>query len=156
MAALEVGMLAPGFESEDHKGNPVKLQDFHHKQPVVLVFFPKDDTPGCTKQLCGLRDHDQAMSEAGIALFAISFESADEHQNFATKYSLPMPFLMDMDQRIGKAYGVAKEYKPGTFFPERKTFVINREGIISGIIHEASIDFENHWQQIQEILQKST
>src|SRR5580658_6089675 len=104
---LKVGDVAPPFSTDAVVGGqstPVKLSDYHGRK-VVLYFYPKDGTPGCTKEACSFRDGYQHLQRWGIVLFGCSIDSADNHRAFARKYSLPFPLLIDPDNKIAKAYG---------------------------------------------------
>jgi len=124
---LAVGARAPDFELPDADGRTVQLADFRGKQAVVLYFYPKDDTPGCTKEACSFRDHYEDFSEAGAEVIGVSSDSGDSHHRFAKKHRLPFLLLSDQGGVVRKRYGV-----PATLglLPGRVTFVIDREGIV--------------------------
>lgn len=149
MSTPTVGQPAPDFETTDDSGNPVKLADFKGKQPVALVFFPKDDTPGCTKEMCNLRDNQSALDEAGVKAFGVSFEDQAAHTAFRQKYGLSTPILMDTERKLGEAYGSTMIYE-GQVYPARKTFVIGTDGNLKAAIEK--VDVENHAQQILDAL----
>lgn len=135
MTHLEAGQPAPDFKAEDQKGNPVKLSDYRGKK-VVLYFYPKDNTPGCTAEACSFRDHYELLIKKGFEVIGVSADSAKKHQNFTEKYSLPFPLIPDTEREIIEAYGVwgEKKFMGRTFDGiSRETFVIDEEGKIAKI-----------------------
>ncbi len=124
---LAVGDPAPDFELPDAAGRPVKLSDWRGQKAVVLYFYPKDDTPGCTKEACTFRDSYEDFQEAGAEVIGVSSDSGASHQAFAKKHRLPFTLLSDASGALRKKYGV-----PATLglLPGRVTFVIDREGIV--------------------------
>jgi thioredoxin-dependent peroxiredoxin len=128
---LKVGDVAPAFSTDAVQGDqstPVKLSDYRGRK-VVLYFYPKDGTPGCTKEACSFRDGYQHLQRWGIVLFGCSIDSADNHRAFARKYSLPFPLLIDPDNKIAKAYG-ADNGIPILGLDRRVTYVIGEDGRI--------------------------
>jgi peroxiredoxin Q/BCP len=101
---VEVGKAAPAFTLPDAAGKPVSLQDFKGKD-VILYFYPKDDTPGCTKEACGFRDAWADLQKRGVVVLGVSPDGAAAHQKFAAKYELPFPLLSDVDKQVMTAYG---------------------------------------------------
>jgi thioredoxin-dependent peroxiredoxin len=124
---IEVGKPAPDFELHADDGRTVKLSDLRGK-PVVLYFYPKDDTPGCTAQACGIRDSYGEFRARGAEVFGISIDDETSHQAFREKYHLPFTLLADPNSEAGKAYGVTREDKP---WFERSTFVIDADGNVA-------------------------
>ena len=128
----EPGTLAPDFEGATAPGATLRLSDLRG-QWVALYFYPKDDTPGCTKQACNLRDHTSALTDAGVAVVGVSGDSTESHDRFASKYDLPFPLVADPDREVQDAYGV---YGPKSFYGKtvigvkRTTFLIDPEGVI--------------------------
>lgn len=122
---LSVGTTAPDFTAKDHEGNEVRLSDFKGKNNVVLIFYPKDDTPVCTAQLCEARDAKEALERANVKVFGINTDSADSHKRFAEKHQLSFPLLVDADKTIIRAYGVK-----GMLFIQRTVYGIDKEGQI--------------------------
>jgi peroxiredoxin Q/BCP len=124
---LKPGDRAPEFELPDAQGKTTRLADFRGKKPVVVYFYPKDDTPGCTKESCAFRDQYEDFTAAGAEVIGISSDSAESHAKFASKYKLPFTLLSDRGGAVRKAYGV-----PATLglLPGRVTYVIDREGTI--------------------------
>ncbi len=130
--ALKAGDPAPDFETVDEQGNPVSLKDFRGKR-VVLYFYPKDNTPGCTTQACAYRDHQTDLEEQNAVVLGVSGDSAKSHQSFKSRFALPFPLLLDQDHKIAETYGVRREKQLyGRKFPGivRSHFVIDEEGRI--------------------------
>jgi peroxiredoxin Q/BCP len=126
------GDPAPPFEGTDQNGDTVRLADFAGR-PLALYFYPKDDTPGCTKQACNLRDHTGALAEAGVAVVGVSADSVESHERFADKYDLPFPLLADPDRDILEAYGAWGEknlYGKKSMGIKRTTFLIGPDGTV--------------------------
>lgn len=136
MTHLKVGDRAPEINAIDQSNNPVSLSALKGKK-VVLYFYPKDDTPGCTAQACDLRDNYKLLQEKGYEIIGVSADTLAKHQKFTDKYSLPFPLIPDTEKEVINAYGVwgmkkfmGREYEG----IHRETFVINEEGIIENII----------------------
>ena len=139
---LDVGMKAPDFTLEDKDGRRVSLADFLGKQ-VVLYFYPKDNTPGCTRQACAFAAAYHAFREKGIEVVGISKDSVTSHQKFAEKYDLPFILLSDPDLTAIKAYGVWQEkklYGKLSFGVVRTTFLIDEKGMIRRIMPKVKPD----------------
>jgi peroxiredoxin Q/BCP len=126
------GEPAPDFELTSDAGKRVRLSDLRGR-PVVLYFYPKDDTPGCTKQACGLRDVYGDFRERGVEIFGISADDEASHAGFREKYQLPFTLLADPDKEAGAAYGVVRDDSP---YFERSTFVVDEEGKIARIMRK--------------------
>lgn len=134
--ALNVGDIAPAFEGKDQDGNPIKLETYKGKK-VILYFYPKDDTKGCTQQACNLRDNYEALQKEGYVLLGVSVDDEKSHQKFIKKYELPFPLIADTDKKIVEAYGVWQEksmYGKKYMGTVRTTFLIDEQGKISAII----------------------
>lgn len=132
MAKLQAGDMAPDFETVDDAGKSVKLSDYRG-QRVVLYFYPKDDTPGCTKQACGFRDSYPDVQEQNAVVLGVSPDDEASHVKFKNKYSLPFPLLVDEDHSISEAYGVWGEksmYGKKYMGVTRSHFVIDEAGKI--------------------------
>lgn len=141
---LAVGTDAPSFTVKDTNGNTVSLSDFAGKT-VVMYFYPKDDTPGCTKQACSFRDNYTTYQGKDIVVLGVSMDDEASHQQFTDKYSLPFPLLADTEGRITKAYDVE-----GGGYAKRVTYVIDGSG---KIIHvDAAVNTANHAQDILAVL----
>lgn len=152
MAELSEGMKAPDFQGTDQQGKPVSLGDLKGKR-VILYFYPKDNTPGCTAEACNLRDNYRELKDRGFVVLGVSADSEKSHQNFIAKYDLPFNLISDTGKNVLKAYGAwgikkmyGKEYE-GIL---RKTFVIDEEGRIMKIFDK--VDTKNHTRQILEAL----
>jgi peroxiredoxin Q/BCP len=148
-AATDVteGTKAPGFEARDQNGALIRLADFQGKSAVVLYFYPKDDTPGCTAQACSLRDGFGAIQATGAVILGVSADTSQSHMAFATKFHLPFSLLEDPDKRIMKAYGVKM---PLLGFAKRVTFLIDRQGIVRKVITDTRT--KDHDQQVLALL----
>lgn len=145
---LKVGDKAPDFTVNDHDGNPVKLSGFRGKK-IVLYFYPKDMTPGCTAEACNLRDHYRTMVKHGYEILGVSSDSERSHAKFVEKEKLPFRLLADTQKTIHEAYGTWIEksmYGRKYMGTARVTFLINEKGIIEDIIEK--VDTKNHVQQI--------
>lgn len=130
MAELKVGDVAPDFETVDDSGKPVKLSEFRGKR-VVLYFYPKDDTPGCTAQACGFRDKYADIEAKNAVVLGVSTDDVDSHQKFKAKYGLNFPLLVDRDHSIAEAYGVwgERSFAGRTYMGvSRSHFVIDESG----------------------------
>ena len=144
----QVGDKAPPLKGTDQDGKSVQLSDFIGKK-VALCFYPKDNTPGCTSEVCNLRDNFVALTRAGYILFGISSDSAQSHQNFVQKQQLPFKLIADVDKSIHIQYGTWVEksmYGRKFMGTARITFIIDEKGIISKVIQK--VDTKNHSQQI--------
>jgi peroxiredoxin Q/BCP len=143
---VEEGKPAPDFELESDSGETVKLSDLRG-QPVVLYFYPKDDTPGCTRQASGIRDAYGEFERAGAKVFGISADTQASHERFKSKYALPFTLLADPEHKLGEPYGVAQEGKNSY---ERSTFVIDADGNVSRILRR--VDPDSHAGEVLEAL----
>src|ERR1041385_637962 len=121
----KVGDKAPNFEAKDQDGKTVKLSDFAGKQTVLLYFYPKDDTPGCTKEACGFRDRLDDLKKQGVAVLGVSRDDAESHKKFIAKESINFPLLVDTDGKITEAYGAGME---GKKMSRRVSFLIDKDG----------------------------
>ncbi|UZR93977.1 thioredoxin-dependent thiol peroxidase [Chondrinema litorale] len=146
--ALEIGQKAPEFEAKDQDGNTIKLSDYKGEK-VVLYFYPKDNTPGCTAQACNLRDNYDALIKQGYQVIGVSSDSEKSHKKFIEKHELPFPLIADTEKEVHNLYGTwgeknmyGRKYM-GTF---RTTFVIDEEGNISEIIKK--VKTKEHTDQI--------
>lgn len=139
---LKEGDAAPDFSTQDSDGNPVKLSDFAGRK-VVLYFYPKDDTPGCTKEACSFRDSDAVYKEHGITVLGVSLDDGDSHKAFAEKFDLPFTLLADTDHSVSEAYGVygEQEWKGNKYMGvARKTFLIDEAGKLKKIFDTVDVD----------------
>jgi len=145
---LNIGDKAPDFEGKDQNGNTVKLSDFEGKK-VVLYFYPKDNTPGCTAQACNLRDNYSQLQQQGYEVIGISTDSEKSHQNFIGKFELPFTLIADTDKKIVEAFGVWQEksmYGRKYMGTMRYTFIIDEKGVIQDII--TKVKTADHTAQI--------
>ena len=143
MAALKEGDRAPDFMLPSSEGRDVCLKDFKGKSAVVLYFYPKDDTPGCTKEACGFRDARKEFKKLNTEIFGVSFDSVASHQKFIGKYKLTFPLLADEDKSVGKQYGVyqQKSFMGKSYMGiERTTFVIDRNLKVRKIFPKVKVD----------------
>ena len=155
MTDLKPGDKAPFFEGVDQNENTITLDDFKGKK-LILYFYPKDNTPGCTAEACDLRDNYNLWLEKGYAVVGVSPDTVKSHQKFAEKYNLPFPLIADPEKKILKAYGVwglkknyGREYE-GVF---RTTFIIDENGIIQDVFKK--VKTKEHTKQILEKLEKN-
>lgn len=130
--AVKVGDPAPNFTLKSQKGKSVALNSFQGQKAVVLYFYPKDDTPGCTVESCTFRDSYQAFTDIGAEVIGISSDSIDDHQKFASKHNLPFTLLSDEGSQVRKTYGV-----PATLglLPGRVTYVIDKTGTVRHVFN---------------------
>ncbi len=145
---LKAGDVAPDFSVNDQNGNPVKLSDFKGKK-VVLYFYPKDNTPGCTAESCNLRDNYQALQKAGYEILGVSKDSEKSHRKFIDKFELPFTLLADTEKDIHEKYGTWIEksmYGRKYMGTARVTFLIDENGIIEEIIEK--VQTKDHTAQI--------
>jgi peroxiredoxin Q/BCP len=139
---VEEGKPAPDFELESDGGEKVRLSELRGK-PVVLYFYPKDDTPGCTRQARGIRDAWSEFQRAGAEVFGISADTRASHERFKSKYTLPFTLLADPERKLGEPYGVAREGKSSY---ERSTFVIDADGNVARIMRR--VDPDRHADEV--------
>ncbi|MGB7087195.1 MAG: peroxiredoxin [Phormidesmis sp.] len=135
--ALSEGITAPNFTSKDDEGNAISLLDFEGKT-VVLYFYPKDDTPGCTKEACSFRDSYEAYEGKDIVVLGVSRDDEASHQAFKEKFSLPFPLIVDTDGTISSAYEV-----DGGGYSKRVTFVIDNKGVIKKV-YDGTVKTDTH------------
>jgi peroxiredoxin Q/BCP len=138
---LEVGGKAPALSLSDQSGDRVSLKDFMGKQ-VVLYFYPKDDTPGCTTESCDFRDASAPIKKAGAVILGVSLDGKESHQKFIKKFDLPFTLLSDEDATVSKAYGCYKEknmYGRKYWGIERSTFVIDQAGKLKAIFRKVKV-----------------
>ncbi len=148
--SLKAGDKAPDFKAKDQDGNIISLKDFKSKK-LILFFYPKDNTPGCTNEVCNLRDNYSALIKKGYAIVGVSADDEKKHTKFIKKFDLPFPLIADIDKKVITAYDVWGEKKfMGLTFDGivRTTFVINENAKIEYVI--TSVDTKNHTEQILE------
>lgn len=152
MATLKEGEKAPDFTANDQNGKAVSLSDFKGKN-VILYFYPKDDTPGCTAEACDFRDNYQSLIKDGFEVIGISTDDEKSHKKFESKYTLPFTLIADTDKKIVEDYGVWIEknmYGKKYMGTVRTTFIIDPEGIIKHVL--SKVDTKNASQQIIELI----
>ncbi|MEM9980993.1 MAG: thioredoxin-dependent thiol peroxidase [Bacteroidota bacterium] len=147
---LQVGDKAPLFESKNQDGQPIKLADFLGKgNKVVLYFYPRDNTSGCTAQACNLRDNYEELQKEGYQIIGVSTDSEKSHQNFIKKHELPFPLVADTEKELVEQYGVWKEksmYGKKYMGIVRTTFIIDETGLIEEVI--SKVKTKEHTAQI--------
>src|SRR6266404_5731735 len=143
----KVGDKAPDFSVAASDGTTVHLKDYVGKGSIILYFYPKDDTPGCTKEACGIRDTFGEFKGLDATVFGVSFDSVESHKDFIAKYKLPFVLLADTDKKIAKAYGVADD---SSKVASRVTFVINKAGKIAFV--DPKVNPATHAAEIRGVL----
>lgn len=147
---MEIGMKAPETLGIDAEGNEIKLSDYKGRK-LVLYFYPKDSTPGCTSEACSLRDNYSALRKAGYEVVGVSADSQASHQRFAAKNELPFPLISDSSHTLMETFGVWGEKKMAgrTYMGiHRTTFIINEDGIVERVIGPKEIKTKVHASQI--------
>jgi len=151
MLTLKEGEKAPDFTAKDQNGKTISLSDYKGKN-VILYFYPKDDTPGCTAEACDFRDNYQSLLGKGFQVIGVSIDDEKSHKKFETKYSLPFPLIADEDKHIVETYGlwVEKSMYGKTYMgTARTTFIIDGDGVIKKIIDK--VDTKNASQQVLDL-----
>src|ERR671933_1190498 len=139
---IKEGFTAPAFKTKDANGETVNLKDFRG-QKVVLYFYPKDDTPGCTKEACSFRDSFAEFERRGIRVLGVSLDDERSHRKFADKYKLPFTLLADTDHTVADLYGVygEKQFMGRKYMGvSRKTFLIDEEGRLKKVFDKVNVD----------------
>ena len=140
----EVGDKAPDFEAETYGGEKIKLSDYNGKNTVALYFYPKDNTPGCTKEACSMRDGMEDLKELGVQVLGVSTDGVKAHENFRNKYDLNFPLLSDKSKEIINAYGVKSAFGSAS----RKTFLIDKSGIVQHVWNK--VKTASHSDEVKE------
>ena len=141
---IETGSQAPDFEAETYGAEKVKLSDFYSKGTVALYFYPRDNTPGCTKEACSLRDAEQQLVSLGVQILGVSTDGVKSHENFKNKYSLNFPLLSDRSKEIVDLYGVRSKFGSA----RRVTFLIENGGRIAHIWNK--VKTSSHGEEVAE------
>jgi len=142
-----IGRPAPDFSLPSTTGENISLKQFKGKKTVVLYFYPKDETPGCTREACDFRDHAEEFETARVVVLGVSTDGLESHQHFKEKQKLPFPLLSDEDAAVSKLYGVYKQknlYGKKHLGIERTTFVVDRTGRIAQIWPKVKVDGHVH------------
>lgn len=148
MKTLKVGDKVPNFEARDEQGNPIGLNDYKGKK-LIVFFYPRANTPGCTAEACNLRDNYEVLQEKGYELLGVSADSAKKQSNFKKKYDFPFPLLADEDKTVIDAFGVwgPKKFMGREFDGiHRKTFIIDEQGTVERVIDK--VKTKDHAAQI--------
>jgi len=148
-----IGKPAPDFSLPSTTGEAISLRQFKGKKTVVLYFYPKDETPGCTREACDFRDHSADFERVGVVLLGVSTDNLESHQHFRDKHHLPFTLLADEDATVSKMYGVYKQrnlYGKKYMGIERTTFVIDKTGRIAQIYPKVKV--EGHIENLLEFL----
>ena len=152
---LKPGDPAPDFEAATTDGKCVALKDYRGKK-LVMYFYPMDDTPGCTKQACSLRDHNKEIKAKGAEILGVSTQGEESHQKFTKKYNLNFPLLADTDGAVGRAYGtlggggLVSKLKSAAGMADRVTFIIDENGRIAHVIAKPNV--ANHAEEVLALL----
>ncbi len=155
MARPKAGELAPDFDALTTDGKSVSLKDYRGRK-LILYFYPRDDTPGCTKQACSLRDHNVEITAKGAAVLGVSTQGEESHQAFTKKYNLNFPLLADIDGKVGRAYGtldgggLISKLKSAAGMADRVTFVIDEKGNIAHVIDKPNV--ASHAEEVLALL----
>jgi len=148
-----VGKPAPDFTLPSTTGENISLRQFKGKKTVVLYFYPKDETPGCTREACDFRDHSAEIEQSNTVILGVSTDTLESHQAFAAKHKLPFPLLVDADAAVSKLFGVYKQknlYGKKFWGIERTTFIIDKTGRIAQIYPKVKVD--GHIQDVLEFV----
>lgn len=151
---VDVGSEAPDFTLPSDQGEMIQLRKLRGKT-VVLYFYPKDDTPGCTREACSFRDAQAEMKKLGAVVLGISADDIASHQKFRTKYGLNFPLLADVDHRVAEAYGAWREktrFGKKTMGIQRSTFLIDKDGIVRKVWKNVQVD--GHDQQVLQAIRE--
>ena len=150
-----IGKPAPDFNLPSTTGEKVSLKQFKGKKTVILYFYPKDETPGCTREACDLRDHAAEFEKQNVAILGVSTDSLESHQHFREKHQLPFPLLADEDAAVSKMFGVYKLknlYGNKHLGIERTTFIVDKTGRIAQIYPKVKV--EGHIQDLLEFVRE--
>jgi thioredoxin-dependent peroxiredoxin len=148
--AVQVGQKAPDFTLSSQSGEPVSLESFAGKKAVIVYFYPKDETPGCTAESCAFRDNYEIFKEAGAEVIGISGDSVGSHKSFAANHRLPFILLSDEGNKVRKLFGV-----PSTLgiLPGRVTYVIDQEGVVKHMF-SSQLNFQGHVDEALKVVKQ--
>jgi peroxiredoxin Q/BCP len=152
MSKIKEGDVIPNFKLKNQHGEQVSISDFLGEKSLVLFFYPKDDTPGCTREACSFRDHYEAFLDAGAEVIGISGQSVESHKNFAQKHNLKYQLLSDEGNQVRKLFGVPADLFG--LFPGRVTYVADKTGKIIYIFN-SQMQVEKHVEEALKVLKKS-
>ena len=144
----KIGEKAPDIEAETYGGKKIKLSDYKNKKAVVLYFYPRDNTPGCTKEACSMRDGMEMLEKLGVQVLGVSTDSVKSHEGFRDKYNLNFPLLSDKGKNIIKTYGVESEHGSA----RRVTFLIDKSGVIRHVWEK--VNTSQHAEEVAEKIQE--
>ena len=147
--SIKIGDQCPNFELLNQFGEKVAINNFIGKQNLVIYFYPKDDTPGCTKQACSFRDTFETFVDQGAMVIGISSDSVTKHSNFAKKYNLQFPLLADEKKHVRKLFGVPTNLLG--LIPGRVTYIVDKKGIVQGVFN-SQLDVEQHVEEALKVL----
>ena len=150
MGAIGVGTTAPDFTKKTQQGETIRLSQFRDEKTVVLYFYPKDETPGCTAEACSFRDNFEDFVEAGAVVIGVSQDSDESHQRFAEHHRLPFLLVSDGDKALQKAYGVPKTMG---LLPGRVTFVIDRAGTVQHVFN-SQLNAKKHVREALDVVKR--
>jgi len=150
MKKIEIGDRVPNFSLLNQEGKLINIRKFIGK-PLVIYFYPKDDTPGCTREACAFRDHHHQFTDLGVTVFGISDDSVSSHKKFKQKYLLPFDLLSDEGNIVRKTFGVTPDLLG--LIPGRSTYVIDNQGVVCQIINN-QINFKKHVSESIQIIKK--
>jgi len=150
MSSIGVGMSAPDFTKTTQTGDTISLSQFRGEKTVVLYFYPKDETPGCTAEACTFRDNFEDFVEAGAVVIGVSQDSEESHQRFASHHRLPFLLVSDRDKALQKAYGVPKTMG---LLPGRVTYVIDRDGTVQHVFN-SQLNAKKHVREALEVVKR--
>lgn len=148
--AIKVGDAVPDFSLSSQLGKNISPKDYRGQKALVIYFYPKDETPGCTKQACSFRDHYEDFRNEGVEILGISSDSVSSHQNFATHHKLPFPILADAGGKIRKLFGVPKTMG---LLPGRVTYVVDKNGIVRHIF-SSQLQATRHIEEALKAIKK--
>ncbi|OJH41808.1 peroxiredoxin [Cystobacter ferrugineus] len=148
---IKVGDEAPDFNFTHKNGSPASLKSLRQQKAVVLYFYPKDDTPGCTAQACSFRDAYEDFIQAGAEVIGVSSDETSSHESFAAKHRLPFTLLSDADGSLRKSYGVPRSFLG--LLPGRVTYVIDREGIVRHVFN-SQLQATKHITEALDVLKR--
>lgn len=151
MKKIKTGMKLPDFELPDQNGKKVRSQDLVGRKNLVIYFYPKDDTPGCTREACMFRDSYEEFTDAGAEVIGISADSVESHGNFASRHQLPFILLSDVDNQVRELFGIPSGILG--LIPGRVTYVVDRQGVIRHVF-SSQVNISRHLETARKILEE--